>query len=189
MITFTEVFLIFIVALLLVMFIQNHYGEVEYVRSSIDGRLYLVRKLPDSQQAADYLADVNAKLRQLVQHMMAKSPGSPEVLQMYKNYNPDAISEGSPDSGYTSYTVNKGEKLVICIRQKDNSFVEKNVCLYPAIHELAHIMTMELGHTERFWSNFKLLLKESMILGIYKRVDFTSRPHDYCGIKITNTIV
>ncbi len=186
---FTEVFIIFVFAVLIVMFVQNHYGEVEYVRSSLDNRLYLVRKLPDSKEAANYLADVNNRLMQLVRHMMAKYPNNKEVLQMYKNYNPDAISEGSPESGYTSYTVNKGEKLVICIRQRDNTFVEKNVCLYPAIHELAHIMTIELGHTDTFWKNFRLLLKEAIDLGIYTKVDFTSKPHDYCGIKITNTIV
>jgi len=186
---FIEVFIIFVIAVLIIMFIQNHYGEVEYVRSSIDNRLYLVRKLPDSKEAANYLADINDKLMQLVRHMMAKYPNNKEVLQMYRNYNPDSISEGSPESGYTSYTVNKGEKLVICIRQRDNSFVEKNVCLYPAIHELAHIMTIELGHTDTFWKNFRLLLKEAIDLGIYTKVDFTSKPHDYCGIKITNTIV
>lgn len=172
------------------MFIQNHFGEVEYVKSTIDERYYLVRKLPNNQQAADYLADVNLKLIRLVKHMMAKYPTNQEVVaNLYKNYNPNAISEGSYESGYTSYTVNKGEKLILCIRQKDQTFVDKNTIVYIAVHELAHIMTTELGHTDSFWSNFKMLLNEAMEIGLYKKVDFNNKPQDYCGIKITSSIV
>lgn len=175
--------------LVIIMFVQNHYGEVEYIKSTIDNRLYLVRKLPQKQEAADYLADINIKLQKLVKHMMAKYPSNKEVLQMYKNYSPTSLSEGSVESGYTSYSVNKGEKVILCIRQADHSFVEKNVVMYVAIHELAHIMTTEVGHTDTFWRNFRMLLEEAIALDIYTKVDFNNKPQDYCGIKITNSIV
>jgi hypothetical protein len=45
---------------------------------------------------------------------------------------------------------------------KAGTFVDKNVCLYVAIHELGHVMTAELGHTDTFWSNNKRLLKEAI---------------------------
>lgn len=189
MMSFMEVFVLFLMTIVIVMFIQNHFGEVEYVKSTVDQRYYLVRKLPQNQQAADYLADLNVKLILLVKHMMAKFPDNAEVVQLYHNYNPNAISEGSYESGYTSYTVNKGEKLIMCIRQKDQSFVDKNMLFYIATHELAHIMTTEHGHTEKFWDNFKLLLNEAMALGLYTKVDFNNKPQDYCGIKITSSIV
>ncbi len=171
--------------IILIMYVQNHYGEVEYVESMIDKKQYLVRKLSDKQSAADYLASVNKDLTQLVKQY----PSNPDVQQMYRNYNPEAVSEGSIDSGYTSYSVNKGEKLILCIRQKDGSFVEKNVIMYVAIHELSHIMTKEVGHTAMFWDNFKFLLKEAIDIGIYIKVDFNSDPHEYCGIQITNSII
>lgn len=186
---FAEIFVIFIMVIILIMYIQNHYGEVEYVTSNIDKRSYLVRKLPDKQEAADYLADVNKDLTMLVQHMMAKYPRSDDALRLYKNYNPDAISEGSIESGYTSYSVNKGEKLILCIRQKDKRLVEKNVIMYVAIHELAHLMTHDIGHTPKFWENFKFLLNEAIDIGIYKKVNFNNSPQDYCGIKITNSVI
>jgi predicted metal-dependent hydrolase len=186
---FVDVFIIFVITLILIMFIQNHYGEVEYVVSTIDKKNYLVRKLQDKQAAADYLADINKRLTRLVRHMVAKHGQNAEVLQLYKNYNPDAVSEGSIESGYTSYSVNKGEKLILCIRQKDKSFVEKNVVMYVAIHELSHIMTKEIGHTDTFWANFKFLLEEAIDIGLYSKKDFNREPADYCGIKITNSIV
>jgi hypothetical protein len=186
---FTEIFVIFIMSMILLMYVQNHYGEVEYVTSSIDKRQYLVRKLTDKQQAADYLARVNELLIKLVRHMFAKYPDNPDAQRLYNNFNPDAISEGSIESGYTSYSINKGEKLILCIRQTDKSFVEQNVIMYVAIHELAHIMTKEVGHTQTFWDNFKFLLREAIDIGIYKKVNFNNKPEDYCGIKITNSII
>lgn len=186
---FIEIFVIFLMTVILIMYIRNHYGEVEYVRSNVDKIEYLVRKLPDKQQAADYLADINTDLLKLVRHMLAKYPNNSDVKQLYNNFNPESVSEGSVDSGYTSYSVNKGEKIILCIRQTDKSFVDKNVVLYVAIHELGHLMTPEIGHTPSFWRNFKWLLEEAVGMGIYTKENYNAKPKDYCGISITNSII
>lgn len=184
-----ELFVIFVMAMILIMYIQNHYGEVDYVASSTDNIEYLVRNLPDKQQAADYLADINKKLLLLVRHMYAKFPNNSDVKQLYDNYNPDSVSEGSLESGYTSYSVNKGEKIILCIRQTDRSFVDKNVVMYVAIHELGHLMTPEIGHTQSFWKNFKWLLEEAISIGVYTKINYSKEPSDYCGISITTSII
>lgn len=183
----TEIFVIFVMTIIIIMCIQNHYSEVEYVTSRVDGRKYLVCKLPQKQKAADYLADINGKLIVLIRHIISKY-NTVEAQQLYRNYNPEYLSEGSYTSGFTSFTVNK-VKLVLCIRQKDNSFVDKNTIMYVAIHELAHMATPEQGHTENFWKNFRWLLDEAMKLGLYTKVDFDKKPQDYCGIKISSSIV
>lgn len=189
MLSFVEVFIIFVMILIMFMFIKNKYSEVEYFKSDIDARFYLVRKLPDMDQAADFLANINMDLIKLVRHMIAKYPNNKDVVQLYNNYNPTAVSEGSPDSGYTSYSINKGEKIVLCIRQKNKSFVDKNVVMYVAIHELAHAMTSEIGHTALFWNNFKLLLENAIEINIYTKQDFNNTPEEYCGIQINNSII
>jgi predicted metal-dependent hydrolase len=186
---FAEGFAIFVMVVVIIMYVQNYYNEVEYVVSKVDGRSYLVRKLDDSQQAADLLAEINKDLLHLIQHMMAKYPEREDIKRLYNNYNPNAISEGSIESGYTSYSVNKGEKIILCIRQKDNSFVGKNILLYVAIHELAHLMTEEIGHTPSFWENFKLLLNHAIDIRVYVKVDFNNQPKDYCGIKISTSVI
>jgi hypothetical protein len=188
---FTEVFILFVMTVILVMYIQNHYGEVDYVVAHTDGRRYLVRKLPDAQEAAEMLASINADLVRLVRYMHAKhGTSNDDARSLYQNFNPNAVSEGSPESGYTSMTINKGEKVILCLRQTNKQFVSKNVVMYVAIHELAHIMTFkEKGHPPKFWENFKLLLSEAIDLGIYTKVDFGSKPADYCGIKITSSII
>ena len=187
---FLEYFVIIILIIIVIFYIKKYYGEVEYVKSKMDNRYYLVRKLGDKQQSADLLAEINKDCVTLIKHLMKTYPDNPDVKRLFNNYNPDSISEGSADSGYTSYSVNKGEKIILCLRQKeDNAFVNKNVIMYVTIHELAHLMTNEIGHTKKFWDNFKFILQEAVDIGLYNKVDYNKSPVKYCGIKITSSII
>lgn len=187
---FTEFFIIFVLTIVLLMYVQNYYGEIDIVKSKIDDRKYVVQQFSDKTHAADLLATINQDILKLIQHMKAKYPDREDVKHLHENYNPNALSEGNVDSGYTSYSINKGERVVLCIRQKDRSFVQKNILMYVAIHELAHIMTHdEIGHTKKFWTNFKLLLEEAISMGLYTKQDFDKDPKEYCGIKITSSVI
>jgi predicted metal-dependent hydrolase len=112
-----------------------------------------------------------------------------DISRLISNFNPDAFSETTPDAKYTSYSVNKGEKIVFCLRDKKEGemLVKENIMTFVAIHELAHLMTKSVGHEPEFWNSFKLLLKIAIDNGIYKNIDFNSTPKDYCGVKITDT--
>eukprot|EP00798_Chlamydomonas_sp_ICE-L_P024991 gene24991-biopygen19422 len=170
-------------------YLRGFYSEVLFVSSDVDGREYLMRRLPDRQNAANLMARINTNLNKLIQHLVAKYPKNTVVRQLYDNYNPDALSEGGAELGYTSYSVNKGEKIVLCLRQRDHQLVEENILMYVAIHELGHLATDEVGHTPKFWSNFKWILGEAMSIGLYTKVDFDNEPQKYCGINITSSIV
>lgn len=190
--SFLDWFVLFILVVILVLYLKKHYGEVEYITSSIDGRTYLVLRLPDSKEAADTLAILNRDIQKLVKHLMAKYPDRPEVRRLYKNYNPDNVSEGSPYSGYTSYTVNKGEKLILCIRQKDKNktlIKDMNLLRYVVFHEAGHYASKGVGHTKEFWDNFKFILREAVEIGLYKKVDYAKDPRPYCGIKVSSSVI
>ena len=58
--------------------------------------------------------------------------------------------------------------------------------MFVAIHEIAHIMTLSVGHTEEFWNNFKFLLENAVELNIYTPVDYKKEPEGYCGMNITD---
>ncbi len=192
---FAEFFIIFVIVVIIVSYVRSMYGEVEYVKSNVDGREYLMRRLPDRQSAADLMARINVKLSRLVHHLVAKygignsGEYNKLVKMLYKNYNPNALSEGGVELGYTSYSVNKGEKIVLCLRQKDNSLVDENVIMYVAIHELGHLATDEVGHTKKFWDNFKWILGEAIEISVYKKVDFEADPQSYCGISISSSVL
>ena len=89
---------------------------------------------------------------------------------------------------YVAYSLNKGEELSICIRDKDTEeFMDNNIIMFVAIHEIAHIMNEETGHTPAFWDNMKFLLQEAISLGIYKYTDYSAQPVMYCGMEINAT--
>ena len=185
----------FIVFILIVFYVKNqYYAEVEIVYSKIDNRPYVVKSLPNKQRAADLLAKMNRRLILLVENMQ-KNEGDKfeqtDVDRLVTNFNPDNISEGTDKSNYTSYSINKGEKIIFCLRSRDgkNKLVDLNTVMYVAIHELGHLMTEEIGHPPAFWKNFRILLKEAVELGLYKKVDYAENPVKYCGIQIKSTVL
>ena len=186
---FSEIFIVFVLVVIILLYIRQYYGEVEYVRARVDGRKYLMRKLPDRELAADLMATINGDLQRLIRHMVAKYPDRPCVRRLYDNYSPESLSEGGTEIGFTSYSLNKGEKIVVCLRQRDNALVDKNVLMYVAVHELGHLASASIGHTGEFWTNFRFLLKEAIEIGLYKKVDFAKKPTSYCGVTISSSVV
>jgi hypothetical protein len=164
-------------------------GAREYVISSIDDRKYLVRSLPDKQEAADLLASTNEELQTLIKHMQKMFPKDPRTQRLAENFKPDNLCEGVDSKEYTSYSVNKGEQIIFCLRQKNknNTLLDLNTMLFVAIHELGHLCTVSIGHTDEFWENFRWLLNESIQIGIYKEQDYKSKPQEYCGTTITSS--
>lgn len=203
---------ILIASLTVIGYLKKSKYEVVYVKSTINGKEYLVRNLPDKQQASDLLARLSINLEKLVNYLeneyekidqiydkyiekddkvqhIGKDKFKEDVKRLIKNFNPDEFSESTPDAQYTSYSVNKGEKIVFCLRsrEKEEEIVKKNIMMFVALHELAHLMTKSVGHKQEFWDNFKILLKIAIDLNIYTHIDFNNKPADYCGTQITDT--
>lgn len=173
------------------MYYEGFTNDVEYVKSNQDHRSYLVRNLPDKTSAADLLSLIRGRLIKFVKYMKKKYPEDDRIIRLAKNFNPDQISESTPDSKYTSYSVNKGEKIVFCVRQRNdkNELVDLNTMMFVSIHELAHLMTISIGHTKEFWENMKFLLKEALSkeIRLYSYQPFHEDPKPYCGTMITDT--
>ena len=162
------------------------------VRSTVDNQVYRVRDMPDKQQAADLVARVRQKINQLYGYCREKFPNKPQVKQWIQNFTPDPsrFLEATPDAEHTSYSVNKGEKVHLCLRQREGhneSLVDENVMVFVSLHEMAHVITPSVGHGPDFWNNFAWLLKQAESLGIYKYQDFKARPVSYCGLHITDS--
>lgn len=183
---------IFIPSILVVagyMYYQSNSSSLTYVKSTKDKNTYLVRNLPDAAEAANVLATLREKLTSLVDYLYTKHPEKPSIKRLKQRFNGDNLSESEPNTEYTSYSVNKGEQIIFCIRSKDDKskLEDVNTLTFVALHELAHIMTESVGHTQEFWDNFKYLLKKAIKLGIYTIQEFHKDPVKYCGIMITDT--
>ena len=162
------------------------------VKSSVDGNTYQVRDMPDKQEAADLLARVRQRMQKLYNYLIATYPEKLQVKQLKQNFKPEPsrISESTPDAEHTSYSVNKGESVHLCLRQRqgnNESLVKENVMTFVALHEMAHMITTTIGHGPDFWNNFGWLLKISEEQGIYTYEDFAAHPVSYCGVKITDS--
>lgn len=186
----TQTIVVAVLAVLLGYLIFDTYfnAEVDYVEAS-DGNKYLVRDLPDKQGAADLLAEVRARSELLIDHLKKKAPEDPRTIQLFQNFQPNKLSEGGDNAKYTSYSINKGERIIFCLRSRDgsNKLADINTVMFVAIHELGHLCTTDIGHTKMFWDNFKWLLEDSLDIGIYVKDDYKNSPQEYCGIEITSS--
>ena len=182
--------LVIIIIILFIIFIKykKYFLEAEYVKSDIDNNYYIVRNLKDKQSACNLLSNVRKNCDKLVTYLKNNiqkyKKYKKDIIRLYKNYNPENFSESSSDNKYTSYSVNKGEQIVVCMRSKKNNKLHKlNLIMYVIIHELAHLMSKSIGHTDEFYRNNDFLLKISKKLKIFKSEKGYSNI-EYCGLSI-----
>uniref|UniRef100_A0A6C0CGU0 WLM domain-containing protein n=1 Tax=viral metagenome TaxID=1070528 RepID=A0A6C0CGU0_9ZZZZ len=183
----TAIIIISLILIFAFLIYQYHYySNIETIVSKVDNRNYDVQIKADAQDAADLIAKVREKLILLVDHMYKTFPNDSKVKQLKKNFNPDVIKEGIDNPSYTSYTINKGQEIILCLRT-NGQLVDINVLTFVCIHELSHIGNETVGHDDAFWQFFKELLTEAINIGVYTKYDYRSNPVDYCNIKITSS--
>ena len=168
---------------------EKAWDNMIYVKSNINGVDYRVRKLEDCQEAADLLAETHMKMKETCRILEKNNPSDKRVLRLKERFPNTSISESDGYGSQTSFSINKGEKIVLCLRSKDgsNKLVDKNLLLFVALHEMSHIMTTSIGHEDEFCNNFKFVLKECQNNGLYKCINFSSNPQSYCGITVTSS--
>jgi hypothetical protein len=90
-------------------------------------------------------------------------------------------------------TIDKTD-IYICLRDKENGLLHDiDTAMFVLIHEIAHMSTKNIGHTEAFWSNMRvLLLLASEAIDengqvVLSHQDFESKPVVYCGHRITGS--
>jgi hypothetical protein len=185
----TEGLIIIIVTLIGVYYIYNYYSDYGLikVKSNIDNNVYTVQIKEDSLEAANLIAKIREKLIVLMEHL-EKSHGKDDkrVILLKKNFRPDRLKEGVTTPGYTSYSINKGEQIILCLRNNDK-LVDINTLFFVVLHEFAHLATESIGHTEEFWDNFRWILEESINIGLYIKQDFNTKSVEYCGMSITSS--
>jgi hypothetical protein len=178
----------FVILICLKIYSESELYQLTCVISEKDGNRYCVRERAKLNQAADLLAQVAGKCKDMVAYMKENHPDDDRVKRLVENFNPQKISETLPTSELTAYSENKGEKIAFCLnKKKDGSqLIDLNTLTFVALHELSHLMTASIGHKQDFWQNFKFLLENAKQAGIYNPQDYKKNPRDYCGMKITD---
>ena len=184
-----EGFIIILASIIGIYYIYNYYvnyGLIK-VKSNVDNKEYIVQIKDDSLEAANLIAKIREKLVILMEHL-EKSYGKNDtrIKLLKQNFRPDRLKEGVTTPGYTSYSVNKGEQIVLCLRNNDK-LIDINTLFFVVLHEFAHLATESIGHTDEFWDNFRWILEEAINIGLYIKQDFKIKNVEYCGISITSS--
>jgi predicted metal-dependent hydrolase len=161
------------------------------VKSKRTNQSYQVQNLPDRQEASELMANIQEKLNKLIQRYKddPNTAADQRVRIMIERFKPENMYENNIHADTTSYSENKGDKIVVCLRDKKKPYplVDENTIMFVIIHECAHLMTESTGHTPEFWTNFRKLLHDSIKVGIYHPENYTKNPVDYCGMTISDT--
>ena len=183
------IIILFILLIALKMYTDSDEFNLRCIVSTVDEKKYCVRERNQVQKASDLLAQTTEKLGYLVENVGQRYPERDNVKKLVKNFNPTTVKETLPTSEFTAYSENKGEKIAFCLNKKkhnNDNLIDSNTLMFVAIHEIAHIMTTSVGHTEEFWNNFKFLLENAVELKLYTPVDYKKEPEGYCGMDITD---
>ena len=162
---------------------------IEYRKSKTNNLEYGIQEtFNKSDEAVELLAKLHQYMQTLVSDLAKKYPDDERVKRLVSNFKNCKIEESPNKDDESSYTINKGELMAICLRHKKEShpFHDYNTLLFVIIHELSHIASITEGHNSEFIANFRWLLREAKALGYYEPVDYRTSPMTYCGVNVTN---
>jgi len=186
------IFFYIFIAVILLFCLRIYYDSdafnLKCIIASKDGNTYCVREREKLELAANLLADVTQKMKDMVAYMKQTHPEDSRTIRLVEGFNPKKINETLPTSELTAYSENKGEKLAFCLNteKEGNRLIDLNTLTFVALHELSHIMTESIGHKQDFWQNFKFLLENAKAANIYQPEDYKKNPQEYCGMTITD---
>jgi hypothetical protein len=183
------VMIFFIVVISIYMYWDSDAFQLKCIVSTVDGNKYCVRDRSKLQDAADLLAKITDKSKNLVDFMKEKHPNDDRVERLVSGFHPQKVMETLPTSEYTAYSENKGEKIAFCLNKKrkgEDQMIDEHTLMFVAIHELSHVCTKSIGHRTEFWENFKFLLENAKDAGIHDPSDYKKKPTEYCGMNIND---
>lgn len=167
---------------------QEDKPKLTCIVSGNGGEKYCVRDTSKKAEAASLLARVTAKCQELIEAIARKYPDNKIGKQLRENFDASAISETLPNTEYTAFSENKGEKISFCLTpQKDNEtegLIDEHTLVFVALHELTHVGSPSIGHGPEFWENFKYVLERAREFGIHDPRDYKIKPAKYCSTMI-----
>ena len=184
-------FILFIILVLLLInsCLQEHFKIVS-VRADYNNNYYNVRNdFENEENAANRLAQIRNNIETLIDYLVKNYGHKRNIKNLKKRFDPDNMVEAKHEANSTSYTINKGEEIHVCLREKDDSKAihDLNLLMFVVLHEMAHLMSDSIGHNSEFRDNFKFILKEASKINIYKIDDYSQNPMSYCGLRVDST--
>ena len=164
-----------------------------YIQSSFDHKFYLVNKQNRNKEyTSRILSIIKHKMIELTENIKVSKENIIYINNLKEKIYQTKFVENKnifPKPNITSYSLNKGEKIVLCVYDyRKQEFYDLNTLIFVSIHELAHIANPTIGHDESFYYIFNILLNQAIFLKIYTFYNYEKIPKKYCGIIINSNI-
>jgi len=165
-----------------------------------DGNTYYVLPYENSTEAAALMSKINVNLLKFLKYLRDKYridvPGVVPQTRKEKianailnGFNYETLYENNPINmtNDTSYTINKGDRMHICLRDKEDTskLIDYNTVVFVVLHEISHIGHYDgWGHGKSYWETFKFVLGEAVRVNFYNPIDYAKSPVNYCGLRV-----
>lgn len=184
--------IIIIIVIMIILGLEAQSYNSKIITSDIDNAEYLVNDMVDSKNAANTLAILKHHMILLTEYLNKYKDSKYKKYKLYINRLNERIDDirisENRDVSTTSYTVNKGEEIVYCLRSKSNNEIHDiNLLMYVVLHEMAHVASPIYGHDKTFDDLVRFLINVSIELNIYNEIDFNKNPIEYCGLIISDS--
>lgn len=184
--------------------------------TSTYGSTFLVRNTSkDAMEAANMLGAVKTSVSRLLDRIsgsgMRLSVSRRETVSHLSRVMRNMTLSENCHPNKTSFVVNKGEAIVLCLRREvgyavpesgsleySSPLVSLNTLMFIVMHELAHCITplsasaTVVGrghniHSEEFYKNFRFLLYLAEKFKSYEVIDYRRNSVRYCGTTIKSS--
>ena len=146
---------ILFITFLLLLILVNYYVKNKnlIILTGSDNRKYRLLDLPGKEKCLEMLVILNNNTIKLIELLKTNTKEREGIQKLVDKYNPDKLSENLENRSLTVHSLNKGQEICLCLREpKDENKIitDVNTLMFVLIHELAHIMTKDIGHTDNF---------------------------------------
>lgn len=139
------------------------------------------------------LKNLGVHLNNLLARLKTLESSHKNVKRLMKTIGEKGITklEEINASSSSEYTEHNRKTLKLCLGKRKvieekEDIIDINTLVFVVLHELAHTMTIEKGHTKEFLDNWKFLLNQAVTINIYTPVNYKNNNHSYCGTRLTN---
>lgn len=105
-------------------------------------------------------------LTRFVEEFKKEDPMLYKIKNKLRPLSPDTVDNVTFLEDTKSYTINK-KKVYLCLKDENGEYYDDNMLMFVAIHEMAHVLCDEIGHTDKFQKIFQELLDKASGMGIY----------------------
>ena len=185
---FVKFLIIFFGVFIVLKYLIFNDNNLIYIKSKKDEDFHLVQNLPNKRKAANIMAIIKDRIELLLNYLKKNHPNDNRIKRLFNRYDEDNIQETNLNDSGTSYSIDKGEQVNLCLRSKKTQELHSiNILMFVTIHELAHIMSRTYGHNQEFNNNFKFLLINAIKIGIYQNIDYSKNKTNFCGMVVDNS--